>query len=56
MVRSPRAELRSERRTAQRVALQLGYRVESVRVRVRARARAMVGGAGIDDSGRGGVT
>ena len=48
MVRTLRAELGTERGTAQRVALQLGNGVESVRSRVRQ--------AAINDGLRGGVT
>ena len=48
MVRTLRAELGTERGTAQRVALQLGYGVELVRSWVRQ--------ADIDDGLRGGVT
>ena len=48
MVRTLRAELGADRGTPQRVALQLGYGVESVRAWVRQ--------ADIDDGLRGGVT
>ena len=48
MVRTLRAELGTERGTAQRVALQLGYGVKSV--------RSWVGQADIDDGFKGGVT
>ena len=48
MVRTLRAELGTDRGAAQRVALQLGYGVESV--------RSWVGQADIDDGLTGGVT